>query len=297
MLRNKEKPHNSETETNKILFKKPDLEYMLPRFNVVDMHFHSKYSDGINKIPVILKHAKKLGIGIAITDHNIVDGAVEACNQQEVLVIPGVEITSTEGPHMLLYFYNVEDIIDFNDKYLKKNKGKTPMYSTKLSVKEIIKIGNKYNCLIVFAHPYSFGTTGIYTKHFSHKRKHDIIDSVGTFEVINSENFHIWNLMAGVKAYNLNKGMIGGSDGHTLYHMAKVLTYTKKKKFTDMSKAREYFLDQIKLKQSRVIGRDVDILRKFISTVFKIKPNLRKMPGLIMKSTILKIPFIANLIK
>lgn len=286
-----------ERQKNRILFKKPDLEDLSKKYNAVDMHFHSKYSDGINKIKSILAHAKKLNIGIAITDHNTVKGAIEACKQDEVLVIPGIEITSSEGPHILIYFYEVKDILDFNEKYLKPNLGRTIMFPTKLSIEQIIKIGKKYNCLVSFAHPYSFGTTGIYTKYISQDRKHKIIDNVDTFEVINSENFHVWNLMSGIKAYNLGKNMIGGSDGHTLYHMGKVVTYTEKYNSKNIIKQRKNFLDQIKANKSRVVGKDIDILRKFISTMYKIKPNIRKLPRATINFLAIKIPTILKIIR
>jgi predicted metal-dependent phosphoesterase TrpH len=292
-----------EFEKNKILFRKPNVG-LLKDYCVVDMHFHSKYSDGINKIPAILAHAKKLGIGIAITDHNSVKGAIESSLQNEVLTIPGVEITSKEGPHILLYFYRLNDIKDFNEKHLKPNLGKSVMYPTKLSVEDIIKIGKEYNCVISFAHPYSFGATGIYTKKFNDDKREEIISKVNTFEVINSENFHLWNLMAGIKAYNLGKSMIGGSDGHTLYHMGRVVTYSKisgsqnsQDLKLNINKMRKEFLDSIKDNKTRVIGKDIDILRKFISTTYKIKPNLRKLPRALLQSLVIRMPVLGNLLK
>lgn len=294
-----------EIKRNKILFRKPDFK-ALNKYCVVDMHFHSKHSDGINKIHSILVHAKKLGIGIAITDHNSVKGAIEACSQDQVLVIPGIEITSKEGPHILLYFYKSQDVEDFNQKYLLPNLGKSVMYPTKLSLEDIIKIGKKYNCVIAFAHPYSFGATGIYSKDFNSEKRNKLVDQVDTFEVINSENFHLWNLMAGIKAFNLGKNMIGGSDGHTLYHMGKVITYScnsrlSKKLFSkdniNVDNIRKDFLDSIKNNETKVMGKDIDILRKFISTAYKIKPNIRKLPRALIQSLIVKSPLIGNLLK
>ena len=72
----------------------------------VDMHIHTRHSDAAISIPSLLTRAKHLGTGVAITDHNEIHGVVEACQQSHgVLVIPGIELSSLEGPHILLYFY------------------------------------------------------------------------------------------------------------------------------------------------------------------------------------------------
>ena len=47
----------------------------------IDTHIHTKYSDGTGSIQDILKNAKKRGIGLAITDHNVVKGAVKAARR------------------------------------------------------------------------------------------------------------------------------------------------------------------------------------------------------------------------
>ena len=63
--------------TNRIQFKKPNLPELIRQYTVVDLHFHTHYSDGNNSIEEIAKQAGKLGIGVAITDHNEIKGAVE----------------------------------------------------------------------------------------------------------------------------------------------------------------------------------------------------------------------------
>jgi predicted metal-dependent phosphoesterase TrpH len=72
------------------------------------MHFHSHHSDGLNRIATIADRARELNIGIAITDHNAIQGAVEIDNYKDILSIPGIEVTSAEGTHILIYFYDIE---------------------------------------------------------------------------------------------------------------------------------------------------------------------------------------------
>ena len=68
---------------------------------VFDIHIHSNYSDGANSIEEIVQHAKEIGLdGIAITDHSEIEGSLKAreFNSAEFGVIPGIEVSSNEGP-------------------------------------------------------------------------------------------------------------------------------------------------------------------------------------------------------
>ncbi|MEJ2641699.1 MAG: PHP domain-containing protein, partial [Desulfosarcinaceae bacterium] len=91
----------SMNDTHRIQFEKPDLDILTRRFTVVDMHFHSHHSDGLNPISKIADQARRLGIGVALTDHNAIDGAVEIDQFEDLLTIPGMELTSQEGTHLL----------------------------------------------------------------------------------------------------------------------------------------------------------------------------------------------------
>ncbi len=64
----------------------------------VDMHIHTRHSDAAISIPSLLTRAKHLGTGVAITDHNEIQGVIEACQQSRgVLVIPGIESVHSKG--------------------------------------------------------------------------------------------------------------------------------------------------------------------------------------------------------
>lgn len=74
----------------------------------VDLHIHSKFSDGAGTINEILEAAsrKRELVAIAITDHNEIVGALEAVKKSKkfgVTVIVGEEISSTGG-HILGLF-------------------------------------------------------------------------------------------------------------------------------------------------------------------------------------------------
>ena len=70
----------------------------------LDLHIHSKYSeDGIGSPEDIIQSLQKKGLqGMAITDHNTLEGSLQARKvaPKGFIVIPGVEISTADG-HML----------------------------------------------------------------------------------------------------------------------------------------------------------------------------------------------------
>lgn len=72
-------------------------------FYKIDIHVHTKHSDSSSAIEDILDTARKKGLdGIAIADHDTVQGWIRASKlAPDLLVIPGVEVTTKDG-HLLL---------------------------------------------------------------------------------------------------------------------------------------------------------------------------------------------------
>jgi len=263
---------------DRILFEKPNIAELNKEYTIVDPHFHTRHSDGINTVASIVAKAKKLGIGIGITDHNEIKGAVEIDKYKGVLSIPGIEVTSREGTHLLVYFYEVESLKKFYKDTVKPALGDDIMSSTKLKMENIIKAARKFKTVIIFPHPFCGWFAGILNHHFPKERLNKLFKMVDGVEVINSEILNKWNLKCAVLGFNLDKGITGGSDGHTLYQMGKVVTYSKCKK------DRKSFLDAIKRKKTKVIGKEIDILRKVTSNSFKLRKNLKNYPDLVEKN-------------
>jgi len=75
---------------------------------LADLHMHSTFSDGVATVEAILYHASAhtdLDI-IAITDHNTLAGALLAMSLADkfrVAVVPGMEISTTEGDMLALF--------------------------------------------------------------------------------------------------------------------------------------------------------------------------------------------------
>jgi predicted metal-dependent phosphoesterase TrpH len=264
--------------SHKIRFERPDLDELIKQYTVVDLHFHSKYSDGNNAISSIAKRALELGIGIAITDHNEIKGAVEIDRYRELLSIPGIEITSREGTHLLIYFYDLKSLKKFYIKDVTPSMGHDVMSSTSLEMEDIIKRARAFETIVVFPHPYSATFTGIQNTYFPEDRLKRLFEMVDGVEVINAENLNKWNLRSALLGFNLDTGITGGSDGHHLPQMGRAVCYAPCKN------DRRAFLDAIKRKQTRVIGKESDIIRKVRSNGVKLRNNIRNYPELVEKN-------------
>lgn len=263
---------------HRIQFERPDLAQLKQKHTVVDLHFHSHYSDGYNSVETIAQKVRELGIGIAITDHNEIRGAIEIAQYRDILSIPGIEMTSAEGTHILIYFYQLDHLQTFYSDHLIPNMGNDIMSSTSLPMEKIIRRARKFKTVIIFPHPYCGVYTGIQNSYFSQDRRDRIFSMVDGVEVINSENMKISNLRSALLGFNLNKSITGGSDGHRVAQMGRVVTYAS------CRPNRKAFLDAIKKKKTKVVGKEVDLIRKVTSNGVKLRNNIKNYPDLFEKN-------------
>ena len=263
---------------HRIQFERPNLAELIKQNTVVDMHFHSRYSDGNNTVEAIARKAHELGIGIAVTDHNDIRGAVEIDGYQDVFSIPGIEMTSREGTHILIYFYHIDNLESFYTNDVIPYMGNEIMSSTALEMEEIIKRARKFKTVIIFPHPFCGVYTGIQNSYFPEARRERLFSMIDGVEVINSENMNKSNLRSALLGFNLDKGITGGSDGHRIPQLGKVVTYAP------CRRSRKAFLDAIKKKKAKVIGKEIDLIRKVTSNGVKLRSNIKNYPDLVEKN-------------
>ena len=158
----------------------------------LDLHIHSQYSkDAIGAPKDIIKSLKKKGLqGMAITDHNTVEGGLKAVKiaPKDFIIIPGIEISTADG-HMLAL--NVEKNIARN-----------------LSIQETVeKILEQCGTPIV---PHLLrNMSGIKKENL--KTTHQKINAI---EVFNACSMPKTNLKIAKIAKEFNLGGTGGSDSH-----------------------------------------------------------------------------------
>jgi hypothetical protein len=265
-------------KTNRILIEKPNLSTLSREHAVIDLHFHSRHSDGANTVEEIAKRAEKLNIGISITDHNEIRGSIEISRYGNILSIPGIEITSKEGTHILVYFNNTRSLQEFYKKSVRPYMGYDKMSSISLTISEIIKRANEFDSLTIFPHPFGSAYAGVCNSILPKKKQTDLLQAIDGIEVLNAANLKRSNLRSCVLGFNLNKIVTGGSDGHTLNHMGKVVCYAK------CEKNRMAFFDVLKNRQNKVIGKEINMLRKFTAHGMKLKTSFRNYHNIIEKN-------------
>lgn len=190
---------------------------------VADLHVHTSYSwDANTRIEDILVRAARIGLGIvAITDHNTVEGALEARQVAQGLdsgveVVVGEEIDTLHG-HLIGLFLSA-------------------FIPPRLTLSETIDRIHEQGGLVVVPHP-----GGPLPWHLGPKRITRSCDRLDALEVSNSS----WFAAAGRKGalyrnrerYKL--ALTGGSDAHCLAAVGHCVTMFEGPKVTDLRAALE----------------------------------------------------------
>jgi len=157
----------------------------------IDMHVHTWHSDSRASVDEVLDVAYRKGLdGVAITDHNIIDGALEAEKKSgDLIIIPGEEVTTLDGELIAL---GIREPIP---------KG--------LPARRVVKIVHSQGGIIVVPHP-----TVPFVGRFSEEalRRLDI-DGVEVFSAITPLPGYF--LRRNVElARRLGVAVLAGSDSH-----------------------------------------------------------------------------------
>lgn len=257
-------------------FEKPNFEKLKKKYLLVDMHSHTEASHDCNTpIKAFGTRFKELGIGVSITDHNSVKGALAYRRLfPKQFILPGIEVTTSEDKDMLLYFHSFSDLIDFQVREIspKIKTHKTNAFVSKTSItnEELLDIAKEYNAFRVLPHPLQM-MKGIY-KSLLKKKDFKILKKVEAIEVLNSTMLLKANLTALTWAHIEHMPMTGGSDSHILKTLGGTVTVAR-------AETVDEFLEKIRKKQNKIYGtpnRWRDDMRNLV-TIAKNKLKKSKM--------------------
>ena len=218
-----------------------------------DMHYHSDYSmDSSTNIRFIEKRAQMIGCGIALTDHNVINGGLELYKRKKIKIIPSIEITPSELIDIIPYFYKFSDLKEFYGKYIKDYLRPNIGFNFNRVTWKFDEIINKlrnYRCLITIPHltaPYPQNA-----ESFLKGMPKKLLEKIDGFEVLNGLMKRERNERTINAVKDLNKCFVGGSDGHTLLQMGSVITLAENSNL-------EGFLDYIRKKQNIIMGEELN---------------------------------------
>lgn len=242
----------------RITFGRPDIDGLLrDGFLLADMHVHTNHSDAAASVGQILKYARQRRIEVALTDHNEIGGVRELRDyDSDAPVIPGIELDCAEGPHILLYFYSFNDLVDFYDRHIGDRRRGAQYMTSYPTAGEILSAAEGYACLKVAAHP--FGYFGLDRGVLKCDAKHllpGIVDRLDGIEAICGGMTGTVNGLAAAYANRFDVPVTGGSDAHILRNIGSVVTGVR-------AGSVEEFLDGIKRGESIVVGSPSGIVSR-----------------------------------
>ncbi len=245
--------------SERIRFGRPVMDELVREgICAVDMHCHTNHSDAPVRIRDALARASSLGFGLSITDHNEVSGSRDALESSpKSLIVPGIEISALDGPHILVYFYALSDLVDFYQKHIEVKKQQSPFLAIRLTTSEILERASGYSCICAAAHPFGYL---VFNKGVGRcvERKYlppDLISRFDALEAICGGMPRAGNIRAAHLAEHYQLGITGGSDAHLLRDYGTVLTCSQ-------ADSAEEFLDSILKHQTTIIGKEKTFLGK-----------------------------------
>ncbi|MBP2145490.1 putative metal-dependent phosphoesterase TrpH [Methanofollis sp. W23] len=242
-----------------VLFKTPTPEETAREgYLAADLHVHTNHSDSFTRVRDLLRSAARQGIGCAVTDHNQVRGAVEACHLASgVPVIPGIEVSADDGPHLLFYFPALSDLTDFYRRHIERKKRDGPCLAIRMTTAEILDAREDYHCVAAEAHPcgYAFLNRGMQEGIECGRIDARTITRLDAIEVICGGMARPHNLAAADLACTYGLGRTGGTDSHLLREFGGVVTCAE-------AGSVEEFLEAIVRRRSVVIGRERNLAEK-----------------------------------
>ncbi len=186
----------------------------------IDLHLHTTFSiDGVHSPRTMVLAAKRAGLdGLAITDHNSVNGwkeAVKAGKELGVLVIKGEEVSVYKDGQPAVHVLGL-----FLSKAIKSK-----------TMPEVAEEIHRQGGLAVAAHPLDR-----YRGRYQDLKKYlDYFDAV---EVMNSHTpFFEDNEIAREFARKMKKSVTGGSDAHTKYEVGFSFTQARANSLEEFRKA------------------------------------------------------------
>lgn len=263
-------------EDHRVTFQRPKWKQLHEEgITAVDMHFHTNHSDSYTDVRTAVKLAASRKIGFAVTDHNLVAGAEEAFRmKRDVMIIPGIEISAWDGPHILAYFYDLGSLKDYWERNIRNEVQRSPYLAIRKGTEWILDSLEDENCIVSAAHPmgYMGNDKGLQKCIDKGRLTEDVTERLDAYEVICSGMGRKSNIAAKESADRFGLGYTGGTDGHMLKEMGNVVTCSE---HSDI----DGFLDSIRKKENFIIGTEKSTQMKLEMGAMAFTQYMRYIPS------------------
>jgi len=212
----------------------------------IDLHTHTCYSeDAKTTLEELVHYAKKQGLdGVAVTDHDTILGALKLAKQEELMVIPGIEISTLNG-HILAL--NV-----------------TQPIKPKLNLTETVEKIHQSGGIAIIAHPRMALRTG-------KVQKTSPGSSIDAVEVINAAAFpfSFSTYLSRRLARRLELPQTAGSDAHHPKEIGSAYT------IVNASSSCDDIIEAIKRGKTVPYGKPISWVRRLERGANKVQTMLR----------------------
>lgn len=251
-----------EDRTARVRFGMPDLVTLREDgYTAVDMHVHTEHSDGLIRVRDALRHGHRIGASFAVTDHNTVTGAIAAIREAgpDRVIVPGIEVSASEGPHLLLYFYTVDDLVDYHAAVIARALGGCPHMATALPTADVLAGLEGRDAFAVAAHPfgYLFLCRGVCKAIAAGELAPEVLVQLDGLEGICGGMTRSQNERAVAFAREHGLALTGGTDAHLLGEIGRVVTAAR-------ADSVEEFLDAVRRGDALVWGREKSMIGKTV---------------------------------
>ncbi len=199
---------------------------------VSDLHVHSTRSDALTRPADLVRIARERGLQIAVADHNVIQGALEAHEaageEGFERVVPAIEVTTVERVHLLVYFRSPGDLTSFWDEVLApaRRSHAQPTTPLDLSVRQLLRAATRWDCITSAAHPYAVVFNGVMSARSRYGLSERDLFRLTAVEVANGAENARNNARAMRLAERLGKAATAGSDAHMGSEVGAVMLAT-----------------------------------------------------------------------
>ena len=263
----------------RIKFEIPDWDGIADAgYSCADMHIHTNCSDSYSDIKRLLNTARSRNVGMAVTDHNLI-GSLEKIDigKEDIIIIPGMEVSASDGPHILTYFYDMNDLKEFLRKNIRPRLQSCPWLALKdCTTENLLDLLEDQNCVVSGAHPMGYlgSNKGVEICNRKGYITDDVVSRLDAYEVICGGMTRQDNVEA-VRSFRRHGVWItGGSDGHIVEDLGSVVTVSKA---DDV----DGFLDSIVKGENLVRGSEKDFPRRALTGLTSFYNFLDYTPSVI----------------